>query len=58
MSGGGNNRSFTAQDITGSSIVLGDYNKVATTLEQVTLPPADEVDVKAELAGLRDALAA
>ncbi len=58
MSGGGNNRSVTARDITGSSIVTGDHNTVTTTMKQVPLPPADQVDVKAELAALREALAA
>jgi hypothetical protein len=58
MSGGGNNRSVTARDITGSSIVTGRHNTVTTTMKQVPLPPADQVDVKAELAALREALAA
>ena len=51
------NRSVTARDITGSSIVTGDHNVVSTTMKQITLPPADQVDVKAELAALREALA-
>ena len=54
----GSNRSVTARDITGSSVVTGDHNTVATTMKQVPLPPADQVDVKAELAALREALAA
>jgi hypothetical protein len=53
----GSNRSVTARDITGSSIVTGDHNTVSTTMKQVPLPPADQVDVKAELAALREALA-
>jgi hypothetical protein len=53
----GNNRSVTARDITGSSVVTGDHNTVTTT-KQIPLPPADQVDVKAELAALREALAA
>jgi hypothetical protein len=57
MSGNGGNRSVTARDITGSSIVTGDRNTVTTTMQQVPLPPADQVDVRAELAGLRQALA-
>jgi hypothetical protein len=57
MSGSGDNRSVTARDITGSSVVTGDRNTVTTTTTQVTLPPADQVDVKAELAALRELLA-
>jgi hypothetical protein len=53
----GDNRSVTARDITGSSIVTGDRNIVSTTMKQMPLPPADQVDVKAELAELREALA-
>jgi hypothetical protein len=56
MSGSGGNRSVTARDITGSSVVTGDHNVVTTTMKQVTLPPADTVDVKAELAALRELL--
>lgn len=51
------NRSVEARDITGSSIVTGDHNTVSTTMGPVTLPPADTVDVRAELAALRDLLA-
>jgi len=57
MNGSGDNRSVTARDITGSSIVTGDHNLVSTTMKQVSLPPADTVDVKAELAALRELLA-
>ena len=57
MSGSGDNRSVTARDITGSSVVTGDHNVVTTTMKHVTLPPADTVDVKAELAALRELLA-
>jgi hypothetical protein len=53
-----NNRSIRARDITGSSVVTGDQNTVTTTMRQVPLPAADQVDVKAELAALREALAA
>ena len=53
----GSNRSVTARDITGSSIVTGDHNTVSTTMKQIALPPADQVDVKAELEALREALA-
>jgi hypothetical protein len=52
----GSNRSVTARDITGSSIVTGDHNTVSTTMKQVALPAAHQVDVKAELAALRDLL--
>jgi hypothetical protein len=53
----GSNRSVAAREITGSSIVTGDHNTVSTTMKQIALPPADQVDVKAELAALRDLLA-
>jgi len=57
MSGSGSNRSVTARDVTGSSIVTGDRNIVSTAMKQIALPPAEQVDVKAELAALREALA-
>ena len=57
MSGGGDDRSVTARDITGSSVVLGDHNTVSTQMHQVPPPPAAEVDVTAELAALRQLLA-
>jgi hypothetical protein len=57
MSGSGDNRSVTARDITGSSVVTGDRNVVSTTMKQVTLPPADSVNLKAELAALGELLA-
>ena len=57
MSGSGDNRSVTARDITGSSIVTGNQNTVTTTMRQVAAPPADKVDVKAELAALKELLA-
>jgi hypothetical protein len=52
----GDNRSVTARDITGSSVVTGNHNTVSTTRKQIALPPADRVDVRAELAALRDLL--
>jgi chaperonin cofactor prefoldin len=57
MSGSGDNRSVIAREITSSTIVTGDHNTVSTTMKQIALPAADQVDVKAELAALRDALA-
>jgi len=57
MSGSGSNRSVTARDVTGSSIVTGDRNIVSTAMKQIALPPAEQVDVKAELAARREALA-
>ena len=53
----GSNRSVTARDITGASIVTGDHNTVTTTMKHAPLPPADQVDVKAALMALREALA-
>ena len=49
----GSNRSVTARDITGSSIVTGDHNIVSTTTKQIALPRADQVDVRAEVNLLR-----
>jgi hypothetical protein len=40
-------------NVTGSSIVTGDRNTVTTTYTKTTLPPADSVDMKAEVAALR-----
>jgi hypothetical protein len=57
MSGNGDNRSVTARDITGSSIVTGDNNTVTTAMRQGVPPPADKVDAKAELAALQELLA-
>jgi hypothetical protein len=52
----GDNRSVHATNITGSSVTTGDHNTVTTTTH-VTLPPADTVNVTAELTALREALA-
>ena len=57
MSERGDNRSVTARDITGSSVVTGDQNTVTTTMRQVAAPPPETVDVKAEVAALRELLA-
>ena len=57
MSGSGDNRSVTARDITGSSIVAGNHNTVTTTMRQVVAPPAGKVDVNAELTALKELLA-
>jgi hypothetical protein len=57
MSGSGDNRSVTARDITGSSLVTGDHDTVTTTMRQVAAPPADKVDVQTELAALKELLA-
>lgn len=54
MSSNGDNLSVTARDITGSSVVTGDNNLVSTRMQQITLPPPDTVDVKAEVAALRE----
>ena len=57
MSSNGDNRSVTARDITGSSVVTGDNNLVSTRMQQITLPPPETVDVRAELAALRELVA-
>jgi hypothetical protein len=56
MSRSGSDRSVTARDITGSSVVTGDRNIVSVRMSQVALPPPDKVDVKAELAALQEIL--
>jgi hypothetical protein len=45
------------RDIIGSSVVTGDHNIVTTTMRQVAPAPADQVDVRAELAALQQLLA-
>jgi hypothetical protein len=57
MSTSGDNRSVTARDITGSSVVTGDNNQISTSMRQYTLPPPETVDVKAELAALQELVA-
>jgi hypothetical protein len=54
MSSNGDNRSVTTGGLTGSSVVTGDYNQVSTSMKQYTLPPPGTVDVRAELAALRE----
>jgi len=44
--------------VTGSQVITGDDNKAEMRHVTVTFPPADEVDVRAELAALRGALSA
>jgi hypothetical protein len=56
MSNGGSNTFVTARDIAGSSVVTGDNNIVTTRMTQRPLPPPETVDVRAELAALREAL--
>lgn len=53
----GSNRSFTGRDIAGSTIVTGDHNTVATRVQQISLPPTDQIEVRAELTALREILA-
>ena len=50
MSGSGDNRSVTARDISGSSVVTGDQNIVTTTMKQVVAPR----DLLAELKNVPD----
>ena len=45
------------RDARNSVIVTGDRNTVTQTLKRVTLPSPESVDIKAELAALRAALA-
>jgi hypothetical protein len=51
------NQVVQARDIIGSSVVSGDHNAVSTRMTHVVPPPADRVDVKAELVMLRGILA-
>jgi hypothetical protein len=44
------------RDARNTIIVTGDRNAVTQTLKQVTLPPPESVDIKAELVALREAL--
>lgn len=44
--------------VSGSAIVTGDQNTVSVTYTKTTLPPAESVDMRSELAELRKALAA
>ena len=44
-------------DARNTVIVTGDRNTVTQTLKRVSLPPAESVDIRAELAALRAALA-
>ena len=45
------------RDARNTVIVTGDRNTVTQTLKRVSLPPQESVDIKAELAALRAALA-
>jgi hypothetical protein len=54
MSAGADDRSIKAGNITGSVILTGDKNLVSTHMQQVTLPLPETVDVRAELAALRE----
>ena len=40
-------------NVTGSSLVSGHYNTVTTTYTKTTLPPAESVDIKGEMAALK-----
>lgn len=54
MSSNGDDRSVKAGNIIGSVATTGDNNLVSTRMQQITLPLPDAVDVKAELAALRE----
>ena len=43
-------------NVTGSAIVTGDHNVTTVRYRKVSLPPAEGVDIRAELATLRDLL--
>jgi hypothetical protein len=44
-------------DASGNVIQTGDHNAASLSYEQVTLPPPEQVDVRAEIAALREVLA-
>jgi len=54
---GGNRNVSIGGSVTGSSVVTGDGNVVVSTYTKTTLPPPDSVDMAAEIAALRAALA-
>ena len=49
-------RSVKAREIIGSQVITGDHNQARMQGVAVTLPPAESVDVAAELAALRELL--
>ncbi len=52
------NRSISiGGSVTGSAVVAGDGNTVTVNYQQAEIPPAETVDVAAELAALKEALA-
>jgi hypothetical protein len=53
----GNRNVTVGGNLTGSSIVTGNGNVVTTTFTKTTLPPAESVDMVAEVAALRALLA-
>lgn len=53
----GDNRSIIARDVSGSVLNTGDNNRISNATQQ-TLPPPETVDVKAELASLKELLLA
>lgn len=53
----GNRSVSIGRDAVGSSIVTGDHNVIRTQY-QGSLPPADQVEIKAEVTALRETLAA
>ena len=42
--------------VIGGAVVTGDHNVTEVRYRKVTLPPAESVDIRAELAALRDLL--
>ena len=56
MSSNGDNRSVTARDINGSSVVTGNHNITTNAMIQHPLPSPETVNVAAELAALRELL--
>ncbi|HEY8032991.1 MAG TPA: hypothetical protein VIF02_11610 [Methylocella sp.] len=54
MISNGDDRSVKAGNITGSVVTTGEKNLVSAHIQQIVLPPPDTVDVRAELAALRE----
>ncbi len=57
MTTNGDDKSVHGRDFIGAQIITGDHVTATMTGVKVSLPPADSVDIKAELSALRDALA-
>jgi hypothetical protein len=53
----GNRGVAIAGNVTGTAVVTGDHNVTNVRYQKISLPPAESIDIRAELAALRDLLA-